>query len=51
MKKKTNTSVEKTDNIKKDNSTVNTGVEDYALVYTMLALVSLVMMKKLNKDF
>ena len=48
---KTNTSVEKTDNIKKDNSTVNTGVEDYALVYTVLALVSLLMIKKLNKEF
>ena len=49
--KKTNTSVEKTDTTKKDNSTVKTGVEDYALVYTVLALVSLLMIKKLNKEF
>ncbi len=37
--------------IKKDTNVVKTGVEDYALVYTMLALVSLVMIKKLNKEF
>ena len=49
--KKTNTSVEKTDTTKKDNSTVKTGGEDYALVYTVLALVSLLMIKKLNKEF
>lgn len=49
--KKTNTSVEKADTTKKDNSTVKTGVEDYALVYTVLALVSLLMIKKLNKEF
>ena len=48
---KTNTSVEKTDTIKKDNSTVKTGVEDYALVYAMLALASLVIMIKFNKEF
>ena len=48
---KTNTSVEKTDTIKKDNSTVKTGVEDYALVYAILALASLAIMKKINKEF
>lgn len=48
---KPNTNEEKTNTIKKDNSTVKTGVEDYALVYAILALASLAIMKKINKEF
>ena len=47
---KPNTDKKNESTTKKDTNVVKTGVEDYALVYTMLALVSLVMIKKLNKE-
>ena len=48
---KPNTDKKDENTTKKDTNVVKTGVEDYALVYTVLALVSLVMIKKLKKEF
>ena len=48
---KPNTDKKNENTTKKDTNVVKTGVEDYALIYTMLALVSLVMIKKLKKEF
>ena len=48
---KPNTDKKNESTTKKDTNVVKTGVEDYALAYTMLALVSLVIIKKLKKEF